>query len=123
MGIDHGFLKTRLVFVGATLPLPAKWVPMKKDEDFRVVYIDNKSQEFKDIEKEFIDQVTKGPYSNKVPNNKNIKVVKVDSTLTVLLQKILIVICPVINLEFEKLGLLKRNASTSCRLKGKQCRP
>ena len=61
--------------------MPAKWVTMKKDENFRVVNIDNKSQEFKEIEKEFLDQVTKGPYAYKIPNNNNIKVVKVMCTL------------------------------------------
>ena len=52
---------------------------MKEKEDFRVVYITPSTQEFKDIEKEFLQQVKTGQYSSKIPNTQNIKVVKVCS--------------------------------------------
>ena len=68
-----------LCIVGAKLSLPTKWVPMKEKEDFRVVYITPSTQEFKDIEKEFLQQVKTGQYSSKIPNSQNIKVVKVCS--------------------------------------------
>lgn len=66
------------ILKGARLSLPAIWAPMKQDEDFRVVYIDNKTPEFKEIEKEFITQVNSGPHANKIPNKQNIKVVKIE---------------------------------------------
>ena len=68
---------TGFSLAGARLSLPTKWTAMKQDEDFRVVYIDSKTAEYKEIEKEFINQVNTGPYASKIPNKQNIKVVKV----------------------------------------------
>ena len=57
--------------------LPHEWTAMKDDENIRIENIGASDPMYKQIEKQFVNEVTTGQFNNRISSMKNVKVTKV----------------------------------------------
>ena len=66
-----------MCFSAAKHALPTEWMAMKDDENILIVNVGSSDPTYKQIEKQFVSEVTKGRFSNRISVMKNVKVTKV----------------------------------------------